>query len=56
MHEDKNENIVVRHSYATLITEGSSETWYFASCEGENKDGTYRMDHLKRVEAVINLK
>ena len=61
MHEDKNENIVVRHSYATLITEGSSDTRYIATCAGENQDGTYKIiiiinNHLMRVEAGINLK
>ena len=54
MHEDKNEEVVVGHCYATLITEGSSDTWYIASCE--NKNGTYKMDHLMRVEAGSNLK
>ena len=58
MHEDKNEAVVVGNCHAPLITEGSSDTWYWyiASCEGENEDGTYKMDHLMRVEAKSNLK
>ena len=30
--------ILVGHYYATLISEGSSDTWYIATCE-ENDDG-----------------
>ena len=56
MHEDKNEVAVVGHCYSTLITEGSSDTWYISTCEGENEDGTYKMDHFMRVEAGSNLK
>ena len=36
--------------YVTLISEGSSDTWYIAMCEGKNDDGTYKMDHLMRVQ------
>ena len=56
IHEEKNEDVVVGHCYATLINEGSSDTWYIATCEGKNDDGTYKMDHLMRVEAGRNLK
>ena len=44
---------MVGHSYATLITE---DMWYTATCASENEDGTYKMDHLMRVEAGSNLK
>ena len=54
MYEDKNEKVVVGHCYATLITKGSSETWYIATCEGKNE--TYKMYHLMRVKAGSNLK
>ena len=37
VHEEKNKDVVVGHCYTTLITEGSSDTWYIASCEGEKK-------------------
>ena len=42
--------------YLTLITEGKVNTWYVASCEGKNSDGTYEMDHLTRVQRGSNLK
>ena len=29
--------------------------WYIASCEGQNENGTYRMEHLTRAEAPQNL-
>ena len=32
------------------------DIWYITSCEGENGDGTYKKDHLMRVEAGSNLK
>ena len=35
VHEEKNKDVVVGHCYTTLITEGSSDTWYIASCGGE---------------------
>ena len=42
--------------YVTLISEGSSDTWYIAMCEGKNDDGTYKMDHLMRVQDKRNSK
>ena len=47
---------MVGHCYATLISEWSSDTWYIATCEGKNDDGTYKMDHLMRIKAGRNLK
>ena len=41
----KNENILVGHYYATLISERSSDTWYIPTCEGKNDDGTYKIYH-----------
>ena len=55
-HEYKNEDVVVGHCYATLITEGSSDTWYIDTCEDENEDGTYKKVHLMRIEAGSSLK
>ena len=42
----KEENFVVGNYYATLLKEGSANTWYIASCEQQNDNGTYRMDHI----------
>ena len=56
MHENQNEDVVVGHCYATVITERSSDTWYIATCEGENENETYKMHHLMRVEAGSSLK
>ena len=39
-----------------LIKEGSLDLWYIATCEGKNDDGTYKMDHLMRVQDGSNLK
>ena len=52
----KNEDILLGNYYATLISEGSSDTWYIATCEGKNDDGTFKMDHLMRVGDGNNLK
>ena len=56
LQKKKNKDVVVGHCYATLIKEGSSDTWYIAKCEGKNEDGTYKMDHLMRVQDGSNLK
>ena len=37
------------------MTEGSVNTWYIASCESVNDDGTYTMNHLTRVKQDCNL-
>ena len=50
------ETMEVGKYYVTLITEGKVNTWYVASCEGKNSDGTYEMDHLTRVQRGHNLK
>jgi hypothetical protein len=42
--------------YVTLMTEGKSNTWYIASCERKNDNGTYQMDHLMRLENGNNFK
>ena len=41
-----------------LISEGTSDTWYIATCEGKNDNGnyTYKMDYLMRVQDGNNLK
>ena len=36
--------------YVTLISEGNCNTWYIASCENRNDNGTFQMDHLTRVK------
>ena len=56
MQKEKNADIEVGHFYATLIKEGLLDTWYIATCEGRNGDGTYKMDHLMRVQDGSNLK
>ena len=56
IQKDKNEDFVVGHCYATLIKEGSLDLWYIATCEGKNDDGTYKMDHLMRVQDRRNSK
>ena len=50
------DTIEVGKYYISLITEGKMNTWYVASCEGRNSDGTYEMDHLTRVHRGSNLK
>ena len=35
------EDVVVGQYYVTLVSEGPSNTWYIASCEGQNENGTY---------------
>ena len=42
--------IKVGRYYITLMTEGKMITWYIASCEGKNPDGTYEKDHVTRVQ------
>ena len=57
MFQEKNDdNIMVGNYYVTLIMEGSTDTWYIASCEGINEDGTYTMDHLMRAEPGSDMK
>ena len=56
-----NTSIYWRHNRSgeilcNIITEGKVNTWYVASCEGKNSDGTYEMDHLTRVQRGHNLK
>ena len=50
------DTIEVGKYYVTLLIEGEVNTWYVASCEGKNSDGTYEMDHLTRVQRGHNLK
>ena len=52
---DEEDKISVRNYYVTLITEGKLNTWYIASCEGQNLDGTCEKDHLTRVQKGSNL-
>ena len=42
--------IEVGKYYVTLISEGNCNTWYIASCENRNDNGTFQMDHLTRVK------
>ena len=42
--ERKNEDIMVGNFYVTLIREGSWDTWYIVMCEGNNDDGTYKIE------------
>ena len=57
MFQEKNDdNIMVGNYYVTLIMEGSTDTWYIASCEGINEDGTYTIGHLMRAEPGSDMK
>ena len=56
IQKEKNVDILQGHCYTTLISEGSSDTWYIATCEGKNDNGTYKMDHLMIVGDRSNLK
>ena len=47
---NKEDLIEVGRYYIMLITEWKMNTWYIASCERKNPDGTYEMDHLTRVQ------
>ena len=47
--------IVVGQYYVTLFVEGNVNTWYVASCEGDNGDGTYDMHQLTRCNKGSNL-
>ena len=38
------------------MSEKSCNTWYVASCEGKNNNGTYKMDHFITVKTGDNLK
>ena len=42
IQKEKNEDIMEGNFYVTLISEGSSDTWYIATCEGKNNDGLTR--------------
>ena len=44
--EEEEDAIVVGQYYVTLFVEGSVDTWYISSCEGDNGDGTYKMHQL----------
>ena len=55
-HRKKIEEVVVGHCYARLTSEGSSATWYIATFEGKNDDGTNKMDNLMRVQDGRNSK
>ena len=50
------DGIKIDSNYITLFTEGNANTWYLATCTGQNQDGTYEMDHLQRVDKKSNLK
>ena len=56
IYRKKKKDIVEVHFYARLISEGSSDTWYIAICEGKNDDGTYKMEYLIRIQDGNNLK
>ncbi len=47
---EADKEIEVAKYYATLISEGKCHTWYIASCENRNGNGTFQMDHLIRVQ------
>ena len=55
IYKNKKEQFV-RHCYAKLISEGSSDTRYTATCEGKSDDQNYKMDHLMIVRDRNNLK
>ena len=38
------------------MSEGNCNTWYIASCENINSDGTYKTNHLMRTNKQSNLK
>ena len=53
---DNEDSVELNKYYVTLITEGNADTWYLATCVGKNNNGTYKMDHLIRVNKKSNLK
>ena len=56
-HAHNEEDLIkVGRYYITLMTEGKMNTWYVASCERKNPDGTYEMDHVSRVQRGPDLK
>ena len=56
VHSINDDTIKVGEYYVTLITEANKNTWYIASCEKKNPDGTYEMEHLTRVQTESDLK
>ena len=42
--------------YVTLWIEKNKYTWYIGHCIGNNNDGTYKIEHLHRVNKSSNLK
>ena len=50
------DSVELNKYYVTLITEGNTDAWYLATCVGKNNNGTYKMDHLFRVNKKSNLK
>ena len=53
---EEDTEIKIGQYYVTLFVEGHTNTWYIASCEGKNADGTYEMHHLTRCQRGSNLK
>ena len=48
--------IEVNQIYVTLWIEKNKHTWYIGHCIGNNNDGTYKIEHLHRVNKSSNLK
>ena len=45
---EEEDDIKIGQYFVTLFVEGDKNTWYIASCEGINADGTYTMHQLMR--------
>ena len=48
--------IVLGKYYETLMSEGNCNTWYIASCEKINADGSFKIDHLIRTSKDSDFK
>ena len=54
--EIQHTEIEVNQIYVTLWIEKNKHTWYIGHCIGNNNDGTYKIEHLHRVNKSSNLK
>lgn len=48
--------IEINQIYVTLWIEKNKHTWYIGHCIANNNDGTFRIEHLHRVNKSSNLK
>ena len=54
--EIQHTEIEVNQIYVTLWIERNKHTWYIGHCIGNNDGGTYKIEHLHRVNKLSNLK